>query len=228
MRLRFPVLVAITIVAPITLQAVGQNDVRNRSLAVNGHQGNAEVVQLGGRDYIDMNALVQITQGTLSFQGDQIVLTLPMSQAGRQVGGNSDPNSLSLSREFMKSGVEEITLLREWASPLANAIDNGFPITEQWVGGFRAKAADGLRIASVAATTPADKSAFELLKQEFQLVDKWSNKLLQAHESMDTAKYSTSPGALKNEPDSQKIIGCAHSLESMLTSGTFQDDGSCH
>lgn len=226
MRLRFPVPAAIAIVASMTLQAVSQNDVRNRSLAVNGHKGNAEVVELGGRDYIDMNALVQITQGTLSFQGDQIVLTLPMSQPGTQNAGTSDPNTLS--REFMKAGVEEITLLREWASPLANAIDNGFPITEQWVSGFRAKAADGLRMASVAASNPGDKSAFELLKQEFQFVDKWSNKLLQAQESMDTAKYSTSPGALKNEPDSQKILSCAHSLEAMLTSGTFQDDGSCH
>jgi hypothetical protein len=225
MRLHLPLLVVATIAAPMTMQAVAQNGVRTRSLVVNGYRGDAEVVQLGGKDYIEVNGLVRIAQGTLSFHGDQIVLTVPMSELSSQHTDNSDPNALS--REFMKAGVEEVTLLREWASPLANAIENGFPITEQWVHGFRAKAADGLRMASVAATTAADKSALEFLSREFQLVDGWSNKLLEARESMDTGKYATSPDALKNEPESQKIIGCARSIESLLTSGTFHDDGSC-
>ena len=226
MNLRFRVLVSFTVVAAITMQAVPQTGIRNRSVVVNGHSGSAEVVQLSGKDYIDANALVRIAQGTLSFQGDQIVLTLPMSGSTSLHPGDTDPNSLS--REFRKTGVEEITLLREWASPLANAIENGFPVTEQWVHGFRAKAADGLKATSVAATTDADKRTLELLKREFQLVDGWSNKLLQARESMDTAKYATSSDALKDEPESQQIIRCAHSLESVLTVGTFQDDGSCH
>ena len=226
MRLCISVLVAVMMAMAVPMQAVPQTGVRNCSIVVNGHSGNAEVVQLGGKDYIDANALVRITQGALSFQGHQLILTLPMSQTSREASGTSDPNVLS--REFMKAGVEEITLLREWASPLANAIENGFPITDQWVHGFRAKASDGLNMASVAATSAADKSTLELLKNEFQFVDGWSNKLLQAHEAMDTAKYATSPDALKNEPESQKIIACAHSLESVLTSGTFQDDGSCH
>jgi len=225
MRLRFPVVVALTLMTAMTMQAVSQTGVRNRSIVVNGHSGNAEVVQLGGKNYIDANALVRITQGALSFQGDQLILTLPMSQSSGEASGTSDPNALS--REFMKAGVEEIALLREWASPLANAIENGFPITEQWVHGFRAKAADGLNLASVAATAAADRSAFELLNNEFHFVDAWSNKLLLAHESMDTGKYATSPNTLKNEPESQKIIACARAIESMLSSGTFQDDGSC-
>lgn len=225
MQFRAPAFVATIMVVLMAVQAAPQNGVRHRWLVVNGNRGQAEVVQLGTKQYIDVNALVQITQGTLSFQGEQIILTLPAPAAGDQRSGSQDPNALS--REFMKAGLEEITLLREWASPVANAIENSFPITEQWVHGFRAKAADGLGMASVAATTPADKSAFELLGQEFKLVDAWSKKLLEAHESMNTAKYATSPGALKNESESQKIMACAHSLESMLVGGTFIDDGSC-
>lgn len=218
----------ITTIAVLTLDkttSASGAGTQTHSVVVNGNIGNLEIVQVGGKDYIDVRALVQLTQGTISFQGNQIILTLPMSQAGSQSETNSDPNALS--RQFMKAGVEEITLLREWASPLANAIENGFPVTDHWVQGFRAKAADGLRLASVAATTAPDKNAFELLRNEFAKVDAWSNNLLEAHKRMDTGKYAMSPDALKNEPEAQTILACAHSLESMLTSGSFQDDGSC-
>lgn len=217
-------IVTIAALALCSTMAVSGTGTQTRSVVINGNSGNIQIVQVGGKEYIDVKALVQITQGTLSFQGNQIILNLPM-QAGSQSEPSGDPNALS--RQFMKAGVEEISLLREWASPLANAIENGFPVTDHWVQGFRAKAADGLRLASVTATTAADKSVSELLRNEFAMVDAWSNKLLEAHKRMDTAKYATSHDALKNEPESQTITACAHSLESMLTSGTFQDDGSC-
>ena len=218
-------LAAITALTIDTTMAASGTGAQTRSVVINGNSGNIQIVQVGGKEYIDVRALVQITQGTLSFQGSQIILNLPMSQTSSQSDANSDPNALS--QQFMKAGVEEIALLREWASPLANAIENGFPVTDHWVQGFRAKAADGLRLASVSATTAADKSASELLRNEFEMVDAWSNKLLEAHSRMDTAKYAMSHDALRNEPESQTILTCAHSLESMLTGGTFQDDGSC-
>lgn len=208
-----------------TTMAASGASTQTRSVVVNGNSGDIQIVQVGGKEYIDIRALVQITQGSLSLQGGQIILNLPMSQSSSQSDSSADPNALS--RPFMRAGVEEISLLREWASPLANAIENGFPVTDHWVQGFRAKAADGLRLASVSATTAADKSASELLRNEFAMVDAWSNKLLEAHKTMDSGKYATSHDALKNEPESQTILACAHSLESMLTSGTFQDDGSC-
>ena len=49
-----------------------------------------------------------------------------------------------------------------------------------------------------------------------------------AKRSMDTAKYALSPGALRNEPLSQKIVSRGRFLASMLGSNTFQDDPSCH
>jgi hypothetical protein len=45
---------------------------------------------------------------------------------------------------------------------------------------------------------------------------------------MDTAKYTTSPNALREDPLSQKLIACGHFLAQMLGSATFQDDASCH
>ena len=226
MRNKLALINGILFLAISTCVARPQAKEGTRTVVVNGHSGQVQVLEVNGKEYIDIAAVVNITQGSLAFEKGQMVITVPSSDRGNPAPeANSDPNALS--REFMKAGIEEMTLLREWASPLANAIENGFPINDQWVSRYRANAGNGLRLASVAVTTAADKNALELLSNEFQFVDQWSNQLLEAHKSMDTAKYAMSPDALKNEPQSQKIISCGHFLESMLASGTFQDDGSC-
>jgi hypothetical protein len=67
----------------------------------------------------------------------------------------------------------------------------------------------------------------ELLRKEFDWVQEWSNKLLEARKSMNAAKYALSPNELHNDPLSQKIVSCGHFLGQMLASGDFQDDPSC-
>jgi hypothetical protein len=83
-------------------------------------------------------------------------------------------------------------------------------------------------MASTAVSSDADRDAFQLLNHEFDAVQEWSNKLLEARKSMDTAKYSVSPTALQNDPLSQKIVSCGRFLGQMLVSGNFQDEASCH
>jgi len=104
----------------------------------------------------------------------------------------------------------------------------GVSIKEEWVARYREQAASGLRLASVAASTNADRSALQLLTNEFDGVRDWSNKLVAAGKAMDTAKYSMSENAVRNDPQSQKLITCWRFLASMLGSGSFQDDSSCH
>ena len=200
------------------------------TLVVNGQSGQASMVQVGGRGYVDLAALTRIANGSLDFQERQIVVTLPQSN-GHQDAGISLPEQVDdskLSRDFMKSGIETISLMREWASPLAFAIQNGYNVTDGWVAGYQEKAASSLRIASVAAKTSADHSAFQLLTNEFQAVQEWSDGLVKARKTMSAGKYSLSEDALRNEPLSQKIINCGHFLVSMLAGGSFQDDASCH
>ena len=83
-------------------------------------------------------------------------------------------------------------------------------------------------MAAVAATTPGDKSALQLLNNEYRGVRDWSNRLVEASKQMNTAKYSMSKGALREDPQSQKLIACWQFLGSMLSGGSFQDDASCH
>jgi hypothetical protein len=201
----------------------------NRTLVINGQAGDAAVVESNGRTFVDLETLVRVTNGSLQFQGTQIIVTLPIS-GGNGPTAPSGPDHQAtpgLSQEFMKAGIEATALLREWASPLANAMRNGYPITEDWVSSYREKAANGLRLASVAASAGPDQNALQLLTNEFEAVKEWSNKLIEARQSMD-AKYSMSDKALQDDPLSQKIVSCARFLESMLESRSFQDETSCH
>jgi hypothetical protein len=200
------------------------------TVVVNGQSGKASIIQDNGRTYIDVGALAQIAQGSLSFSGKQIVLTIPPASGNASAGADTSQaaDGTKLSLGFMKAAIEELSLLREWAAPVANAIQNGYPIQEAWVNNYKQKAATGLQLATTAASTNGDQSALQLLNNESQGVNQWSDNLVQAAKQMNTAQYSMSPNALRDDPQSQKLITCWRFLGPMLASGSFQDDSSCH
>jgi len=203
----------------------------DKTLMVNGKSGKATLVQFNSRTYVDLESLVRIANGSLAFQGDEITLTLPGTETIAPAA-TSEPvqaaNQAGLTQNFMIAGIETIAAMREWASTMANAIQHGYEVTDSWVADYRAKAANSLRQTGASASTDADRDALQLLTNEFQSVDSWSNELVEAKKNMDTAKYATSSDALRNEPLSQKIINCARFLGTMLGSAEFKDDPSCH
>jgi len=207
--------------------ALAQN--QGQVLVIAGQSGQVPVVEMNNRKYVDLEDLARAANGSLSFQGNRIVLALPGAHANEPAlpPVPSPSDSSALSQGFMKAGIEAVAGMREWASPLAYAIQNSYHVAEDWVSTYRAQATADLKLASAAATTDADHNALQLLNNEFEAVREWSDKLVKAKEQMDTAKYSASPNALRDDPLSQKIINCGHFLASMLGSGTFQDDSSC-
>ncbi len=46
-------------------------------LTVAGHGGTAPIIQRNGRSYVDVESLARMTRGTLGFQANRMVLTLP-------------------------------------------------------------------------------------------------------------------------------------------------------
>ncbi|SRR6266403_6057241 len=49
------------------------------------------------------------------------------------------PNSESRIFEgIYQGGIEEMAVIREWRSVLANAVQRGYPITDDWMGGLTA------------------------------------------------------------------------------------------
>ena len=220
----------LTIILVVPLLALCQAAQQNRILVVNGQLGQVTVVQMNGRSYVDLETLARVANGSLSFSGNQITLTLPSSAnappaapASTSATSAPAPANPGFSKAFLKAGIEAMSLVREWHSALANAIQNGFPLAESWLSGYRIQAQAGLRLASVAASTDSDQSAAQLLTNEFENMKTLSSNYVAARQSLDYI----APDALANDALNQKIVNCGHSLAAMAASGQFVDDGSC-
>jgi hypothetical protein len=203
----------------LALTLAGQ---QNRTLIVTGHSGEATVAEMGGHSYVEIEALARLVSGSLNFNGNQIILTLPGSAAS--ASATTQASSSGFTKDFIKAGIEEMSVIREWRITLRNAVQRGYPITEDWVGAFQARAEQNLRLVSLTATTESDKSAFQLLTNVLNNMKSLSARFLEANKS----RTYVAPGSLDNDPLDQRILNCARGLAAMAASGQFTDDGSCH
>jgi hypothetical protein len=208
---------------------------QQRKVVVNGQTGKADVIDQSGRLFVDVSALANIGRGSVNFSGPGIVLKLPAmsgatttaADAAPPVASSQPANPAALSQEFMKGGIEEIARLREWATTLTSAIRGGYGVTDEWVNGYRDQALQSQQLADASISTEGDRNASQALHRGFDLVQQWSDQLVAAKKSMDTAKYMASPNALRDDPMSQKVISCGHFLTQMLGSASFHDDPAC-
>jgi len=192
------------------------------TFVVAGAPGQAPLVRIQGKSYVELEALARLTGGSLSFNGNQTTLTLPGSGANTATTVTGDKSEFS--REFLRAGIEEMSTVREWRIALTNAVQNGFPIGDDWIALYRGPALRNLRLASVAASTDSDRNAYQLLSNEFDNMKKLSDRFLAAH----TAQNYLPPDSLKSDPLNEQILSCARALAAMAASGQYVDDGSCH
>jgi len=209
--------------------ALAQDANQNRTLLVNGQPVSVAVIQVNGRSYVDLEALTRATNGSLSFSGNQIALTLPGSSAisnatPAPAASPAPAANPGFSQAFLKAGIEQMATVREWHTALAAAIQNGIPVAANWLAPYRNQAATNLRLASVAIQTNSDRRAFQLLTNEFQNMANLADKYIAARTNMTYI----SPDALQSDDLNQRIVACGHSLGSMAASGQFVDDGSCN
>jgi hypothetical protein len=209
----------------LPLLALSQTAPQNLTLDMNGQQSQLPVTQLNGHNYIEVEALARAANGSVSFQGNTMRLTLPGS-TGTQPASHPVPTSVDpgFSKDFSRAGIEAMAAIREWRSVLTNGVQNGYPIQSLGLGYYQAQAQQSLRLASVAADTDSDRNAFQLLTNEYGNMKKLSDKIIAASQGMNYI----APDAVHSDPLDQKIITCARSLAAMATSGQFNDDGSCH
>jgi hypothetical protein len=215
-------------VIPIVLSgiAAAQSHYQQKTLVINGHSGDAMVYQIDGKSYVSIESLVRISNGSLSFSGGKIVLTLPV---GGDAQARPDTQSASgLSDDFVRAALQDVATVKEWTNTLAYAIQRGVPGDGSRLVMFHDRAADQLRLAKVAVSTDSDQNALRLLTNHFNLMSNWNDKLIAERKRMDTGKYSMDPNALANDDTYQKITGCSTFLNSMLPSGHFHDDRVCN
>ena len=90
----------------LTLTAAQQTN----SLAISGQPGHAKVVQVDGRNYVDVEGLARILNGSMSFNGNQIVLAL---NGGNAPASNPSDGAQGFSKDFLNAG---------GTAPLASAL----------------------------------------------------------------------------------------------------------
>src|ERR1017187_434731 len=209
--------------------ATAQSQREREALSVQGYQGQANVIRYQGHVFVDAQELAQITNGSLSFEKNRIILTLP----GPDGSSSSDEAHTSgFSHPFMRAAIEAMASIREWGGTLQAIVMNGYPVGNTPAGNtimaFQGRAADSVALASAAASTDSDYRGLELLKNEFNNVQAWADGYVKARNSLSAADLSMSEGALNNDEDAQKILRCGQFLAQMFASGNFQDDAVCH
>ena len=196
------------------------------ALLIEGQQGQARVIQMQGKNYVEVEGLARITGGSLRFAGNQIILTLPG-------GGNTAPQteqSVSprqpadgLSRPFLGAGIETMREILEWHAALKTGIERGYLLSDVWFGNYRRQIRSSLAQTQGTASTDLDQKAFPLLANEFNTMSALTDKYLKITVSRDYL----APDSLNSDPLDQKLLACWQSLAAMASSNQFVDDGSC-
>ncbi len=211
---------AVAAVSGLAVLAMSLLAQSSNSVVVAGQSGSARVIQVSGRNYVAVEDLARLVNGSISFSGNQIVLTLP----GTATGGSAPAAApTGFSKDFIAAGIEAMAQIREWHAALRNAIQRGVPLGDDWLSAYRNQAQQAVRLAGVAASTPADQNTVPFLNNEFSTMRALTDKYLQMTKSMTYID----PNSLDNDPLDQKLRACGHSLASMATANQFVDDGSC-
>jgi hypothetical protein len=214
--------------AVLLMVAMAQSQRAREALSVQGYQGQASVIRYQGRVFVDAQDLAQITNGSLSFEKNRIILTL-LSPDGSSSSG--DAHTSGFSRPFIKAAIEAMASIREWGGTLQAVVQNGYPVGNTTAGNtimaFQGRAADSVALASAAASTDSDYRGLELLRNEFNNVQTWADGYVKARSSLSAADLSMSESQLNNDSEAQKIIHCGQFLAQMFASGNFQDDAVC-
>jgi hypothetical protein len=208
------------------VSAQGTTNTPNKTLVVNGKAVPAGVRQIDGRSYIDVEALAQATNGVVTVEPNRVVLTMPVAES-TAAPGTPTSNSQELSRTFAVGAIGEVSEMREWRGAIGAMVTYGLAISGTWAQDYRNRVQTGLTQLASATSTDGDRNALQLLTSEFDNLAEWSNEIFTARQNLNGAK-TIDPNALSNDPQLAKITDCSHSLEGMLISGTFSDDGTCH
>ena len=189
-------------------------------LTIAGHPGEAPLIQVNGKSYIDTESLAQLSQGTLSFKANRVILTLPVTEPEVPV-----PHvATGFSSGFTRAGIEELSVIREWRIAIVYAVQHNTPASVDWIAAQHRLAEKNLSLASSAASTDDDRSAYPLLSSEFNNMQNLSE-----HYIVVRAQSSfISPDTFNSSPLEDQILRCARGFVAMTESHELQDQPACH
>ncbi len=224
--IRNAVLVAVLLMMVVAAPAQTQRE--REVLSVQGYHGQATVIHVQGRTFVDVQDLARVTNGSIRFEDQRTILTL--GDASTTAGENTQKRGFS--RPFMSAAIEAMASIREWGGMLMITVQNGYPVGNNMAGNtiaaYQGRAAESVGLAAAKASTDSDYRGLELLRNELNNAQAWSDKFVQARSSLSAANMTISEHALDKDEDAQKILRCGQFLAQMFASGTFQDNASCH
>ena len=191
-------------------------------LSVEGYAGQAPVLRINGKSYVEIDALARATNGTVSFQTNHITLSLPAPGAVAATGQQAP--APKLSKPFLRMVIDEMSVLAEWRAGIAAAIQGNGAITEQWADGYKRNADGRLELAATTASTEPDRSLLAMLRTESSNVHALSDKYVGLRKSQSFVDQD----ALASDALNQQVESCAQGLTAVATSGQFLDVGACH
>lgn len=213
--------VCATLALAVILPALAFSQGIVKTLVLAGYKGTVPVKEIHGKDYVEIGALARIADGSVSFHGDQVTLTLPTPET---VASTAPPEANDrFSREFLRAWIEEMSTIREWHTVLENGITNQTPIWQSWLGPFESRATTSLQLVQVTAATDADRSAAQLIANDYEKMKQLQDNYLARAKS---ANY-IAPDSLASDALDQSLLACGQSLEAMAARGRFLDDGAC-
>jgi hypothetical protein len=223
MKLTIPVIATmLTALLMLPAQSSAQTTPKASTFTVAGHAGEAQLLQVNGKSYVEVETLARLTQGTLSFKGNQTILTLHASDA--DAPAPAAHAKAGLSRAFVQAGIEEMSAIREWRTAVVNAVQSNTPVAEDWLSTQHRLAEKNLSLASAAVATDDDRNALPLLSAEVSNMQKLSDLYI----AMRNKAAFISADEFHNSPLEDQILNCAQGFASMTESHEFQDQAACH
>lgn len=199
----------------------------DRALIVNG-KPEGKIVQMGGHAYVDVETVAKFTNGTVTIEPNRVVLTFPAP--GTSAVPSTGPAPLptpGLSRNFASLAIAELAEMREWRGAVGTILTYGVPVVGSWPQDYHDRVEASLNQAGIAASTAADQDAMLLLRNQFSSVARWASDVVTTRQSLN-ATNTVGPNTVQGDQTLAKISNCNRFLNSMLVSGSFADDPSCH
>lgn len=202
----------------------------SRALIVNGKESGT-VVQMSGRSYVDLETVVQFTNASVMIEPNRILLTFqapaPSASSSASPPPLPPPPPPGFSRDFSRLAIAELAEMREWRGAVGTILAYGVPVVGTWPRDYRDRAEADLNQVSVTVATAADHDAMQLLANEFTNLERWADSVVATRQALDATK-TVNADVMQNDQALAKISACGRFLGSMLVSGSFADDPSCH
>jgi hypothetical protein len=214
-------------------------DTPTRALIVNGETLDAGVILVEGRSYVDIEGLAEGMGGSVTFEANQISLTIPAAPPSAPLtpppsaAPQTPPPSTApqtpqgMSKDFQKIAVFTLAEMREWKGAIGSVVTSGIPVVGTWSQDYHDRIEADLMQATLAASTEPDRQALELLQQQLTRLSEWADTVLGEREALNADK-TIDPNSLQKDQSLAKISQCGQFLSSMIVSGTFSNDSSCY